>query len=242
MRQYRELPPIRTQAQSILLLSEMGAAVFLTKNQKSAKNLYISSVSKKKHMYLKRNNELGVLLLYLGDYRRRFYLREISTKTKIPLKTAYTVLSSLEKKKILKTTVEGKNKYFSLNRENIETKWYLLHAELYKTQLFVEKYPLFKTFLKSLEAKGILIIFGSFAKWTADKYSDCDFLLISEQEEKLPIHLLPYETHKVEMLEESYKKAAEKGEALIKEIEENHVVLNNHSAYVDILWRQRYGK
>ena len=193
-------------------------------------------------MYLKRNNELGIMLLYLGDYSKRFYLREISTKTKIPLKTAYTFLSSLEKKKILKTTVDGKNKYFSLNRENIETKWYLIHAELYKTQLFVEKYPLWKTFLKSLEAKGILLVFGSFAKGTADTYSDCDILLISEQQEKLPFHLLPYKTHKIEMSGEAYKKAAEKGEALIKEIEENHVVLNNHSAYVDILWRQWYGK
>ena len=193
-------------------------------------------------MYLKRNNELDVLMLYQGAYHKKFYLREISTLTKIPLKTTQNIVSFLEKKKILKSEIQGKNKYFSLNMENIETKWYLVHAELYKTQCFVEKYPEFKLFLKTVETQSILILFGSFAKGSADKNSDCDLLLVSEKEESLPTHLLPHKIHKIEMTPKAYKEAAKKRVALIEEIEENHIVLNNHSVFVEMMWRKWHGK
>ena len=76
-------------------------------------------------MYHKRN-KLLVLSLYLGDYTRRFYLREISRLTKIPLKTTQNIISSLESDNILISIKEGKNKYFKLNLSNIEAKFYLL--------------------------------------------------------------------------------------------------------------------
>ncbi len=193
-------------------------------------------------MYLKRNNELNVLMLYLSGYKKRFYLREISVLTKIPLKTTQNIVAFLEKRKILKSIIEGKNKYFSLNKENIETKWYLVHAELYKTQFFVEKYPQFKLFLKALDAESTVVLFGSFAKGSADKNSDCDLLLVSEKEESIPTHLLAHQIHKIEMTPKAYKEATEKRVALIEEIEENHIVLNNHSVFVEMMWRKWHGK
>ena len=191
-------------------------------------------------MYLKRNNELQILLLFLSGYTKEFYLREISKKAGIPLKTTQTAVSFLEKENILKIKRDGKNKYFSLNLENIETKLFLEHAELYKTQLFLQKYTLFKTFLKNFKTESIIVLFGSFAKGTAGKESDADIFIISDKEEELPLHLLPYKVHKIHMTKGSYKKAME--EALIKEIEENHILLNNHSAYVNILWWKQHGQ
>lgn len=184
-------------------------------------------------MYLKRNNELEVMQLFLHGFEKELYLREISNKTKLPLKTTQNTLSLLEKNKILKARTVGKNKYFCLNKENIETKFFLEHAELYKTQLFLQKYPLFKTFLKTLQTEAIIVLFGSYAKGTADKNSDCDLLIISEKKEEIPYHLLPYKVHEISIGKEAYKKAREKNENLIKEIEENHVVFNNHSLFVD---------
>ena len=66
-------------------------------------------------MYLKRNRELEIITLYTGNYNAMFYLRQISKLTKIPLKTCQNALANLEKERILKGKIEGKNKYFSLN-------------------------------------------------------------------------------------------------------------------------------
>jgi len=192
-------------------------------------------------MYQKRNKELEILTLYLGDYTRQFYLRETSKLAKIPLKTTQNLLLNLEKKKILKSMLRGKNKYFKLNLDNIQTKFYLLQSEIYKTLLFINKYPLFKTFLKEIKTNKPLIIFGSFARLSADKDSDLDLIVISNKKEKLPSHLLPYKIHEVTISKNNFIKSMKNQEALIKEIQESHIILNNHSFYVGIMW-DCYGK
>ena len=191
-------------------------------------------------MYQKRNKELDVISLYSGNYKDKFYLRQISKLAKLPLKTCQNVLINLEKKRVLKSKVEGKNKYFSLNLDNIQAKSALLQAVIYKTDIFLEKYSPFKTFLKELNTNIPIIVFGSFAKLIADKDSDLDLMILSEKEE-LSFHLLPYKVHKVNMSESSFLKAVKEQETLIKEIEEKHIILNNHSFYVNMMWQQ-YGK
>ena len=187
-------------------------------------------------MYQKRNNKSKVLSLFSGDYSIQFYLREISRLTNIPLKTTHRLVSNLEKDKILKSTISGKNKYFKLNLENIQTKLYLLEVEIHKTDIVIEKYPLFKTFLKELSNNSLLLVFGSFAKFKADKDSDLDLMIISKEKEELPFHLLGYKIHKIELSEKDFIKAVEKNETLIKEIAENHIILNNHSFYINVMW------
>src|SRR3989344_2305826 len=192
-------------------------------------------------MYPNRNNELEVISLFRGDYSARFYLREISKLSKLTLKTCQNALLSLEESRVLKSKREGKNKYFSLNLENTKTKSYLQQAEIYQTDLFMEKYAQFKMFLKSLKTTAPIIVFGSFAKCTADKNSDLDLLIIAEKELKLPLHLLPFKPHEIKMAEKTFLKSVNQQEDLIKEIEENHIILNNHSFYVNIMWGC-YGK
>ncbi|VVB60739.1 Nucleotidyltransferase domain protein [uncultured archaeon] len=193
-------------------------------------------------MYQKANKELSILSLYLGDYSKKLYLREISKFSKLPLRTAQRTLADLENARILKSEIRGKNKYLFLNIENIETKHMLLQAETYKTLQFLEKYPAFKSFLK--ETKGVsvpIIVFGSFAKFTADKTSDVDMLIISDKKVEIPSYLLPNELHEMYMSKDNFIRASEKNEVLIKKIEENHVILNNHSFFVDFMW-DKYGR
>jgi len=192
-------------------------------------------------MYQNRNKELEIISLFRGNYKARFYLREISKLSKLPLKTCQNTLINLEKVKVLKSKIEGKNKYFSLNLENIKTKSYLQQAEIYRTDFFIEKQSHFKMFLKSLKITAPIIVFGSFAKFTADKDSDLDLLIISDKELKLPFHLLPLKPHQINMPEKTFLKAIEQQENLIKEIEENHIILNNHSFYISVMWGH-YGK
>jgi predicted nucleotidyltransferase len=190
-------------------------------------------------MYQKRNNELEIIALFRGNYKSQFYLRQISKLSKIPLKTCQNVLFILEKNKILKSRIEGKNKYFTLNLDNIQIKSYLLQAEIYKTDAFLEAYPGFKIFLKSIDSNILLIIFGSFARLKADKDSDLDLIVVGK--EKLPFHLLPYKVHQIDLTEETFIRALKGQETLIKETEENHVILNNHSSYINIMW-SHYGR
>lgn len=192
-------------------------------------------------MYQKRNKELEVLALFTENYKRELYLREISKLSKIPLKTTQNILKSLEQNKILKSAQRGKNKYFSLNGANMQTNFYILQAEIHKTTMFLEKYPQFKIFLKEVATGSPMIVFGSFAKFTADKNSDLDVLTISEIEPKLPSHLLPNKIQLINLSESNFVKSIERQETLIKEIEKNHVILNNHSFYVNAMWNY-YGR
>ena len=192
-------------------------------------------------MYQKRNKWLEVIALYTGNYKAEFYLRQIAKLAKLPVKTCQNILSQLEKDKILKGKVEGKNKYFSLNLDNIQTKSYLLQAEIHKTDMFLENYPQIKTFLKSFNTNIPIIVFGSFAKLKANRNSDMDLFIVSEKGQELPFHLLPYKVHQVNLSESSFMKSLKEQEIIIKEIEENHVILNNHSFYVNIMWGY-YGK
>jgi len=187
-------------------------------------------------MYLNRNNELEVMSLFRGNYNARYYLRQISKLSKLPLKTCQNTLLILEKQKILKSKLEGKNKYFSLNFENIKTKLSLLQSEIYQTNAFLEKYTSFKMFLKDIKTTEPVIVFGSFAKFLADKNSDVDLLIIFNKKLNLPVHLLSFKPHEINMSEKTFLKSIKEQEDLIKEIEENHIILNNHSFYVDTMW------
>ncbi len=188
-------------------------------------------------MYQKTNKELLILGLFLGDYSKKLYLREISKFSKLPLRTVQRTLADLENARILKSEVRGKNKYLFLNLENIETKQMILQAETYKTLQFLDKYPAFKSFLKDIRGVSVpIIVFGSFAKFTADKVSDVDMLIISDKKIELPSHLLPNEIHEMYLSKDNFVRTSEKNEALIKKIKENHVILNNHSFFVDFMW------
>lgn len=192
-------------------------------------------------MYQKRYSE-KVLCLYLGDYSKKLYLREISRLSGIPLRTAQSALEMLENEHIMKSVLSGKNKYFSLNLENIETKSMLLQAEIFQTMKFLKKYPVFKSFLKELQnASAPIIIFGSFAKFAADKNSDTDLVIVSDRKIGLPYHLLPSRVHEISLSEEEFIKSFEAGEALMKKIEETHITLNNYSFLVNLMWR-KYAK
>ncbi len=187
-------------------------------------------------MYQKRNKELEVIALYTNNYKLELYLRQIAKLAKLSLRTCQNALLNLEKEKILISKVEGKNKYFSLNLDNIQTKSYILQAEIQKLYNFLNHYSEFKIFLKSIHINIPIIIFGSFAKFKADKNSDLDLLVLSKDKQKFPNHLLQYKIHQINLSEDSFKKSLNEKETIIQEIEENHIILNNPSSYVNIIW------
>ena len=75
----------------------------------------------------------------------------------------------------------------------------------------------------------------------ADKNSDLDVLVISKEEQRFPNYLLSYKIHQINLSEDSFKRGLFEKEIIIKEIEENHIILNNPSSYINIVW-EHYGK
>ncbi len=181
-------------------------------------------------MYQKRYK---ILELYLSNFKEKYYLRQISALSRLPLRTTQRLLNELEKEKIIKSKMEGKNKYYFLNLQNIKTKLYLIIAEINKTINFIEKYKHFKSFLKE-KIDACLVVFGSFSTYKADINSDLDLLIIGNGD--LPYYLLPYKIHQIKITKKQFEKFLSEGQALIKEILENHVILTNHSYFVNKLW------
>lgn len=185
-------------------------------------------------MYQKGNR---VLILFCSGYKRRFYLREISKLSKIPLRTASRIMDDMEKKNIVRHRFEGKHKYFELNLDNIETKFYLVGAEISKMFLFIKKYPVFKSFLKDMGVNGrMIVVFGSFSELRATKDSDLDVLMVSDEKVDIPKHLLPYKINVINLSWQEFLSALEKGEPLMKEISSKHTILQGHSSFIDAMW------
>lgn len=192
-------------------------------------------------MYLKRNNYLEVLSLYTTGHAQSFYLREISKLLKLPVKTIQNTVKILEDERIIKSQVKGKNKYFTLNLANVKTKLYLQQAEIYKTIVFLEKYPVFNSFAKELSSfPGTpILVFGSFSDFTATKESDLDLLVVLDSPVELPYHLLPYKLHEIKMSKKNFLKS--QGETLANEIIKTHVILNGHDYFVSVWW-EKHGR
>jgi len=90
--------------------------------------------------------------------------------------------------------------------------------------------------LKELDTNTPIIVFGSFANFKTEKKSDLDLLVLTK--EKLPTHLIPYKVHKLAFTQKTFTKALETNESFIKEVKNKHILLNNHSFYVNSIWSQ----
>lgn len=160
----------------------------------------------------------------------------------VPLKTTSRILGELEKEGVIKSKYEGRHKYSELNLDNIKTKLLMQETELYRTLVFLEKYTVFKLFLKEIKSiDSAIVIYGSFANLTAGKDSDLDLLVVSDTKPDLPDYILPYRIHKIVLNKKGFIAGLGKNEPLLREILSNHVVLHNHSFFVDAMWRY-YGE
>jgi len=189
-------------------------------------------------MYQKRYK---ILSLFTGNPRGRFYTRELSTKTGIATMTTQRLLKLMERENILKSKEEGKNKYFELNADNPKTMMEILNAESFKTQEIMEAYKPIKSFVKGMPPEPMIVIFGSYANGTARKDSDLDIMTVCDKAIDMPYHLVPYKIHEIKMTWQQFRQALEKSEPVIKEILKNHVILQRHSDFVEIIWRY-YGQ
>jgi len=170
-----------------------------------------------KHMVQKQDIELEVILILL---KGKAHLREISRLISVPHATLMRKLNQLVEDNILDYSLEGRNKLFFL-KTNLQSKNYIFNAERYKLIKLLNKYPKLSIIFDDILSKSnnsLIILFGSYANFSAGSKSDIDIYIDGTKKIK-------------EELEEINSKISikigsfDKDSLLIKEIIKHHIIL-----------------
>lgn len=196
------------------------------------------------------NWEIAILSFYRADYSKGFYARQMAEILGISHVTLLPHLKRLEKNKILASKSAGRNIDYRLNLENLIAKEKLISAEKSEAIEFFQKNFLIKKITEQialLNLSGSVVLFGSYAKSYAAEKSDIDIFYLGELKENEKKQIK--KNGKIYGKEINIKSASIKnfesglmdGDALIKEIIKDHVIIQNPDLFVNILWRY-YGK
>jgi len=160
-------------------------------------------------------------------------------------------LKLLEELKILNAQTLGRNKQFTLNKDNILTKYYLIAAEEHVTIQYLQKTFLIKKLaehLNNIDISVPLLLFGSYVKGYANEESDIDLFAIGKLTENQQDAFNKFEAifgKKINVktaTAENFNAGLRNGDILIREIVANHIVIRNADPFVTLLWRQYVGQ
>jgi predicted nucleotidyltransferase len=197
------------------------------------------------------NYDFAILSLYRNNYNSSYHARAMAKLLKTSHVTLLPHLKRLEKNKILITRKVGKNKEYLLNADNIITKDYLTIAEKLEAINYLQKNFLIKKIseqLLTLNLPGAIILFGSYAKNYATQASDIDILYLGEltDTQKLEIKKIGRtygkEINVKTATAENFSDGLKSGDALIKEIVQNHIGIQNPEQFINLSWRHYTGK
>ena len=187
-----------------------------SKMESEPKSLYIID-SLMVHMNQNKIKYEIVLKLLKGSS----YGRQISKDIEMPLTTIQRSLKELESENAVDFDIEGKNKVYLL-KKNIIAKKYVLSAENYKLLKLLQTYPGIDPIINDIAGKSsssLVVLFGSYAKFSASKGSDMDLYVKGHNEKEKQI--LEAISSKVNVKLGSF----DLNSLLIKEIMLNHVII-----------------
>ena len=166
----------------------------------------------------KNNLELEIILVLI---KGESHLREIARTIKESHSTVLRKINGLVEIGVLDYNMEGKNKKFFI-KNNLKAKNYIYSAEIYKLSKLVEKHPEFGIIFEDIKKnvpKGMIILFGSYAKGNPKQESDIDIYVetmdnsikdkIKNIHSKINIKIGKFDTNSL----------------LIKEIIKNHIII-----------------
>ena len=171
------------------------------------------------HMVQNKNNlELEIILVLL---KNKSHLREIARTLNESHSTILRKINELLKENVLDYKKEGKNKIFFI-KNNLKSKNYIYSAEIHKLNSLLKKHPELSIIFEDIKrnfSKGMIILFGSYAKGIPKKDSDIDIYLETNDDglknkikainSKLSIKIGKFDTKSL----------------LIKEIIKNHIII-----------------
>lgn len=171
------------------------------------------------------NLEIVLDLLKTGEN----HLRNIAKDLGASHTTVLRKLNSLVKENVLDFKVEGKNKVFFL-KKTLKTKNYAYMAEHHRLKQLLEKYPEFSILVKeilSATSENLVILFGSYAGFSAKKDSDID-LFIESNDTKLRTKLKQIDERLNVKLGDF-----DINNRLIKEIIKTHIILRGVEVFYE---------
>lgn len=126
-----------------------------------------------------RSNLRKSLLTHLYSNRSaRFYVRQMAALLGVDPTNLSRELSRLEKEGLLRSEVEGRQRYYSINPE-----YPYLKPLFTMLQGSIGIVPTLQQALKGMKGIGTAYIYGSLAKGEADTSSDIDLLIIGQPEQ-----------------------------------------------------------
>ncbi len=187
-------------------------------------------------MVIKVNDmDLRILSSFTKGYDKEYYIREVGKLLKVSSRTALLTLAKLEKKGILESKTKGKIKAYSIKKSTLSREFFLL-TEQYKRIQFLDKNHLVKEVLEKADEsmRGMVIVFGSYAKGIQKEDSDLDLFIVGIFDEKkikeaghkygLDINIKSYP---MELFEKEIR-----DDILLKEIIENHILIKDAEGFV----------
>jgi len=170
-------------------------------------------------MVQKRNDIIYEILLEL--IRRENHLRGIAKSLNQSHTTILRKLNFLVEENVLDYRMQGKNKIFFV-KNSLQAKNYVFNAENYKMIKLIKKYPKLSVIIENIlkeTDKELVILFGSYAKFSAQKDSDID-IYVETTDKKVKEDLEDIHSKIKVKIGEFDKKSM-----LIKEIIKNHIIL-----------------
>jgi predicted nucleotidyltransferase len=131
-------------------------------------------------------------------------------------------------KNVIDFLTEGKNKVYFL-KKTLEAKQYTYIVEIQKLLSIVEVYPQLRRIIEEIKKKEvkIAILFGSYAKYNANKESDID-LYIDTQDKSIKQQIEQIDS-RISVKIGNYDSA----NLLIKEIGKNHIIIKGVEEYYE---------
>ena len=187
-----------------------------------------------------------ILGLYRTNYAATFHVRAMAGKLGVSHVTLLPHLRQLEKARILLSREVGKNKQYLLNPSNSLTERYLEMVEELVTIDYLGKSFLMRKIcdqLSSLDLTGSLVLFGSYTKDYSTEASDVDLFYLGnlqqdrQSEIKKSGKIYGKEINVKTSSIGNFRNGLRTGDILIREVVENHIVLQNPGPLVNLLWR-----
>lgn len=157
------------------------------------------------------------------------HARALAKKLNTNHMTVINRLRELVDENVLDSRTEGRNKIYFLKR-SIEARNRVIVAELYKLNKTLEKYPELRGIITNIRENPeikLAVLFGSYAKDTAEKNSDIDIFI--ETKDRNLKHELELMNSKLSVKIGDY----DRSNLLIKEIEKNHVIIKGAESYYE---------
>ncbi|MGQ0638147.1 MAG: nucleotidyltransferase domain-containing protein [Nitrososphaerota archaeon] len=187
---------------------------------------------------------LKIIGLYADNYKKSIHLREIARETNVDVKSIQLQLKKLERINVLSSILKGKNKEYTLNLNNVITKYYLIMAEGFISVIYLKKHFLIKKMLDAIGKKidDPLILFGSFVKGGHTKESDIDIFVISEKkiDKRMALetsNLVNRDINIKSSNKTQFFNGLQNKDPLVNEVVSNHIILKGIDQFCEIMWR-----